>query len=194
MKIFLMTDLEGVAGVKNAVDWIYPTSPFYAVACRLLTGEVNAAVSGFFDAGASEVLVADGHGAGAIDVESLDERVEFARGWPQGFPFGLDSTFDGIAWVGQHPKAGTIGGHLCHTQSFEYLDLSINDISIGEFGQLALCAYELGVPPFFASGDLAFCQEAQKLCPDIVTCSVKKGVQTKPGDSCSAEEPYTCRR
>ncbi len=94
MKIFLMTDLEGVAGVKNAVDWIYPTSPFYAVACRLLTGEVNAAVSGFFDAGASEVLVADGHGAGAIPSALA---VDWYLSWPVSPPVAPASSRRGLA-------------------------------------------------------------------------------------------------
>ena len=188
MKILLMTDLEGVAGVKNWVDWCGIDSRFYAQACRLLTGEVNAAVDGFFAGGATYIEVADGHGPGGIDVELLDPRSEYARGWPEGtWPFGLDSSFDGLAFVGQHPKAGTEFGHLCHTQNFSYIDLSVNGLSIGEFGQLTLCAGELGVPVFFASGDLAFTQEAEALVPGITVCAVKRGVTSGSGDECFHE-------
>ncbi|HOJ33722.1 MAG TPA: M55 family metallopeptidase [Candidatus Hydrogenedentes bacterium] len=188
MKIYLMTDLEGVCGVKNSVDWVHMDSRFYPQACRLLTHEVNAAASGFLEGGAQHILVADGHGDGGIDPELLDPRVEFSRGWPEGFPFGLDESFDGIAWVGQHAKASSIGAHLCHTQSFDYIDLSINGVSIGEFGQLAYCAAELGVPAFFASGDRALAAEAESLVPGIVTCWTKQGTRKDSGKHCTTPE------
>jgi len=189
MRIMLMTDLEGVAGVKNSPQWCAVNSEFYATACRLLTREVNAAVEGFFGAGAKYVQVADGHGAGAIDIELLDARVEYARGWPeQPWPFGLDSSFNGIAWVGQHAKASTEYAHLCHTQSFRYIELSLNGVSIGEFGQLAMCGAELGVPAFFGAGDLAFTKEAEALSPGMVTCAIKRGVTPGTGEDCTTDE------
>lgn len=188
MKILVMTDLEGVSGIKDFDGWCTPESRFYDVACRLLTLEVNAAVEGFFAAGAAYVEVADGHGYGAIDVELLDPRVEYARGWPEAWPFGLDDTFDGVAWVGQHAKASSEFAHLCHTQGFNYIDLAVNGVSIGEFGQFALCAAELGVPAFFAAGDLAFTKEAKALVPKILTCAVKRGVTPGAGEECTTEE------
>jgi D-amino peptidase len=189
MKILVMTDLEGVAGVKNHEDWCSPESRFYPTACRFLTEEVNAAVDGLFACGAAYVQVADGHGPGAIEIELLDSRVEYARGWPPpSWPFGLDDTYDGVAWVGQHAKASSEYAHLCHTQNFAYIDLSINGVSIGEFGQLALCAGELGVPAFFAAGDFAFTKEAEGLVPGIVTCTVKRGVVPGTGEECTREE------
>ncbi len=187
-----MTDLEGVAGVIDSEDWCRVDSRNYAKACRLLTLEVNAAVAGLYAGGATYVRVADGHGCGGIDVELLDPRVEYARGFPSVWPFGLDDTYDGIAWVGQHPKASTEFGHLCHTQGFRYIDLAVNGVSIGEFGQLAMCASELGVPAFFACGDLAFTEEAQALVPGITACAVKRGVTSGTGDECTTEE--YCRR
>jgi len=184
-----MTDMEGVAGLKNSEDWCKPDSRFYAVGCRLLTLEVNAAVEGFFAGGAAYVQVADGHGWGGIDIELLDPRVEYARGWgAKAWPFGLDDTYSGVAWIGQHAKASTEYAHLAHTQSFAYIDLSVNGVSIGEFGQLGLCAAELGVPAFFGSGDLAFTKEAETLAPGIVTCAVKRGVMAGTGEECLMEE------
>jgi D-amino peptidase len=183
-----MTDMEGVAGVKNSPDWCLPESKYYAVGCRLLTQEVNAAVEAFFDGGATEIQVADGHGAGAIDIELLDSRVDYARGWPDGFPFGLDKSFNGIAWIGQHAKASSELAHLAHTQSFAYIDLWVNGVSIGEFGQMAMCAGELGVPCFFGAGGEAFSREAQALVPGIVTCAVKRGVTRGTGENCTLDE------
>lgn len=188
MRIMLMTDMEGVSGVKNATEWLKPGDRWYEVGCRLLTREVNAAVEGFFAGGAKYVQVADGHGAGAIDIELLDERVEYARGWPEGWPFGMDSSYNGLAFVGQHAKASTELAHLAHTQSFEYIDLSVNGVSIGEFGQASMCASELGIPAFFASGDLALTAEAQALVPGITTCAVKRGVTRGTGEECTVDE------
>ena len=51
MKVYIMTDLEGVAGVMNSTDWIYPESRYYERGKELLTKEVNAAIDGFFAAG-----------------------------------------------------------------------------------------------------------------------------------------------
>lgn len=176
-KIYVMTDLEGVAGVENSQDWCLDDGRYYDRAKELLTLEVNAAVAGLFAGGAREVVVSDGHGPGGIDPELVDPRIELVRGWPNGWPLELDASFDALAFVGQHAKASSLGAHLCHTQNMRHIDFSVNGVSIGEFGQLVLCASELGVPVIFGSGDLAFTREAQALVPGIGTVAVKRGLR-----------------
>ena len=189
MKLYLMTDLEGVAGVRSFEEWTGPGALHYQTARELLTQEVNAAIAGFFEGGATEILVCDGHGPGAIDITLLDPRADLLRGWGEGpWPLCLDSSFDALAFVGQHAKAGSEYAHLCHTQSKHYLDLSINGVSIGEFGQLAMCASELGVRTIFGSGDEAFCKEAEALVPGIETAAVKRGVKPGTGDDLTFEQ------
>jgi len=189
MRIYLMTDLEGVAGVLDHENWCRPGSSYYETAQKFLTLEVNAAVRGFLKAGADGIVVADGHGPGGISPDLLDERVEVQRGWPEGpWPLGLDRSFDACAWVGQHAKSNTLYAHMAHTQSFGYLDLSVNGVSIGEFGQLAMCASELGVRSIFGSGDLAFTKEAQERVPGIETVAVKRGLQSRSGEGLAREE------
>ena len=191
MKLHLMTDLEGVAGVLDFEEWTGPGALHYQTARELLTHEVNAAIDGFFEGGATEILVCDGHGPGAIDVTLLDSRADLLRGWGDGpWPLCLDSSFDYLAFVGQHAKAGTAYGHLCHTQSLHYIDLAINGVSIGEFGQLAMCASELGVRTIFGSGDEAFAKEAEALVPGIETVAVKRGIRSGTGEDLNVEE-YT---
>ena len=187
MRIYLMTDLEGVAGVLNFSDWCLPEGRYYEQAKELLTREVNAAVDGFFAGGATEILVVDGHGAGGINPLLLDPRVELMRGFSMGWPFMLDQGYDAVAWVGQHAKAGSEFAHLAHTQWFNYLNLTVNNVSIGEFGQLSLCAAELNIPCLFFSGDVAGCLEAQRLCPGIETVSVKRGTTAGRGDGLDTE-------
>ncbi len=189
MKVFIMTDIEGVAGVLSFQEWTGPGKPYYPVARELLTREVNAAVEGLFEGGATSILVCDAHGPGGIDVNVLDPRVELQRGWPdEMWPLGLDSSFDAVAWVGQHAKASTPFAHLCHTQSLEYIDESVNGISIGEFGELAMCASELGVRAIFGSGDEAFAREAQALVPGIETVAVKRALRGRTGEDMDVEQ------
>ncbi len=188
MKVAIMTDVEGVAGVLNSTDWIYKTSRYYEVTKELLTKEVNAAVDGFCAAGADEIVVLDGHGQGGINGLLLDPRAELQRGWGPGpYPLALDRGYDVIAWIGQHPKAGTEGGHLCHTGTFRVIDMRINGISVGEFGTAVFTAQQYGVAPVFASGCEAFCREAEALVPGIGTVAVKRGLMTGTGDECDCE-------
>lgn len=190
MRIYIMTDLEGVAGVLDSENWCLKDGRYFDAAKELLTREVNAAIEGFLEAGATEFLVADGHGYGGINPVLLHPAAELAARWPRGavYPFALDDgVFQYAAWVGQHPKAGTVRGHLCHTGNMSVRNFSINGISVGEFGEMAWCAGELGVPVIFASGCRAFTEEARAFVPGIETVAVKRGTQTKPGDELDAD-------
>lgn len=181
MKIAIMTDMEGVAGVLDHDNWVMPDGRYYMTGRDLLTEEVNAAARGFFAAGASEILVIDGHGAGGINQLLLDARTKFQRGFYGPYPCGIDKSFDAVAWVGQHAKSESAHAHIAHTGWFNVYDYQLNGVSIGEFGQFAYCAAELGVPSIFGSGDLAFTKEARALVPGIETVSVKEGLTPAPG-------------
>lgn len=189
MKLHLMSDLEGVAGVINGPDWLYPTGRYHETAKRLLTLEVNAAIRAFAEGGFDEILVADGHGPGAINGELLDPRAKLSRGWGKApYPFGLDRTFDAAAYVGQHAKAGTPFSHLTHTGGWNVKDQKLNGISIGEYGEGAYAAGELGVPMIFASGEKAFCTEVAALTPWVITAATLEGIVADTGDDLSSEE------
>ena len=192
MKLFVMTDMEGVAGVMNVDEYLAPDARYYETARRLLTRSVNAAVAGFADHGFDEILVADAHGWGAINLELLDERARLQRGWSQrlggNWPFDMDGSFDALAFVGQHAKAGTEFSHITHTGWWDRLDVSINGISVGEYGELVLVAGEVGVPVIFASGEKALCEEAEDLTPWVVTAAVKEGTVGGSGEDLTAEQ------
>ena len=188
MKIAIMTDMEGVAGVVNFRDWVFPEGRYYEQGKRLLTEETNAAIEGFFAAGADEITVIDGHGAGGIDPVLLDERAEYSRGWGVFHQFGLNDGFDAVAWVGQHAKAGTKLAHMPHTGSTNVLEYRFNGISMGEFGKCAAIAGFYGTPVLFGAGDRAFTEEARALIPQIHTVAVKRGVTLDDGADCSDRE------
>ena len=68
MKIYILTDLEGVAMVSR-FSQTREEGPQKQAAMKLLTHEVNAAVDGILDVDAdAEIVVWDGHGTGGIDV------------------------------------------------------------------------------------------------------------------------------
>jgi D-amino peptidase len=92
--------------------------------------------------------------------------------------------------VGQHAKAGTPYSHLTHTGWPNVIDYRINDLSVGEYGQLALCAMELGIPTILACGEKALCEEAEALTPGVITVSVKQGLLPDDGFRNSTMEEY----
>ena len=188
MRIAIITDMEGVAGVVNFKDWIFPDSRYYEQGKILLTEEVNAAIRGFFDAGATEIFVIDAHGHGAINASLLDERALYSRGWGIFYEFGLSAGWDAVAWVGQHAKSGTKLSHLAHSGDPCVLEARLNGISVGEYGEFLFIAGSYGTPVIFASGERAFCEEARDLAPFVHTAETKYGVTLDDGKDCNAEE------
>jgi D-amino peptidase len=179
MRIYIMTDQEGVAGVIDSDDYCAPDRRYYETARELLTLEVNAAIEGAIEAGATEFLVVDGHGHGSINPQLLHRRARLFAGRPMGYPFLCDRGFAAAFSVGQHAKANTKGAHLCHTGSFNQEELLINDLSVGEMGINFLFTGYFGVPHILLTGDKAACEEARALVPNIVTAAVKEGFQQR---------------
>jgi D-amino peptidase len=188
VKVYIMTDMEGVAGIINSADYASPGSRYYEVARELTTLETNAAIEGVLEAGATEILVVDGHGPGAINSALLHPEARLLTGRPLGYPFGCDDTFDAAMMIGQHAKTNTDGGHLCHTGSFAIEDLSINGVSVGEAGCNMLFTAYYNVPTVMLSGDEAACDEVRALVPNIEVAPVKEGIKRGAATGLTAEE------
>lgn len=182
MKVYLMTDLEGVAGVytwENRKDESLENHERRMRQRKWLAREVSAAADGFFAAGATEVLVNDGHGAGyTIDLDELDPRVEIIHGHERPFWLPLIETCDVTGIVGAHAKAATPLGCLRHSMSDSVRGYWFNGISVGEMGMQAAIAGHYGIPFVFVSGDYWACREMQKLCKGCVAVPVKRGLGT----------------
>jgi len=180
MKIFMCTDLEGVAGVVSFEEQSYPDGRYYEEAKRLLTGEVNAAIEGLLQAGVDDVLVWDGHGAGGVCFEELHPAAKLLHGRPLAPWPALRSVvaeYDACVMIGQHAMAGTGDGNQSHTQSSQTIDYyRLNGRPIGEIAQFALFCGALGLPLIFLSGDEAACREAEDLVPAVTTVAVKRGL------------------
>ncbi len=177
MKIYICTDLEGVAGVSRW-DQTGPSEPGYAQAVRLMTEELRACVAGIRRADPeAEIWVWDGHGPGSVDVERFPRGAKLLSRGPIAPPYYLDASFDAQFFLGQHAKAGTKDGNLAHTYSSRSIEYyRINGIELGEFGCRAAMAGSLGVPTVFVSGDDKMVDEAKALVPDIRCAQVKVGL------------------
>lgn len=171
----MVTDMEGVGGVNNWDEQTTPGQRRFEESRRLLTGEVNAAVRGALDAGASEVVIWDGHdGSRALSVEDMLPHARLVQGKPTPADFYMsDGHFDGLMIVGQHAKAGT-NGLLSHSQSRGMKDITINGRSVGEAGQAVAIAGYFKIPVILLSGDQAACEEIRTLQPKAETVATKR--------------------
>lgn len=181
MQIYIITDLEGVAGVC-LFEQTRPPDLIEAEnlrARRLLTAEVNAAAAGCLEGGATRVVVNDGHGPGfSILPEDLHPEVELVHGRERPTVLtGCDESFAAVMLVGYHAMYGTATGILHHTQSSKtWAGYWINGRETGEIGQMAVLAGSLGLPVVCVTGDTAACDEAVDFLGDqIVTVAVKEG-------------------
>ena len=77
MRLVMMTDMEGCAGINNFHDWVFPGGMFYDTGREILTEEVNAAARAFFENGFEEILVLDAHGHGGVWCVFQDSEFHF---------------------------------------------------------------------------------------------------------------------
>jgi D-amino peptidase len=177
MKILIAADMEGVTGV---VSWDHVSSqhPEYARFRRLMTGDVNAAIRGAFEGGASEVVVADGHGSGRnILIEELDPRARLNSGGssPYSMVEGIETGVFAAMFVGYHARSGSTYGILDHTWSDVRVgNLWINGQPLGETGLNAAVCGHFDAPVVMISGDQTVCAEATALLGPLETAVVKQ--------------------
>lgn len=177
MRIWIMTDLEGVAGVFSFDEHANPNGRWYGLSRSLLTQEVNAAIEGALEQGVSEVLVVDGHGPGGINIDELNPEAKLLGGRPLPLPWGLDRGFEAAFIIGQHAMAGVEKAHLSHTESHTSIqNVWINGIRAGETAIIAAVAGYFDVPLVLVTGDRAACLEAESLIPGLETVAVKEGL------------------
>lgn len=179
MKIFISADMEGISGVATNQQLKTPSE--YLRFRKLMTADVNAAIEGAFNGGATEVVVADGHGnMSNIIIEEMDKRARLVSGSNRVMCQleGLDDSFDGIMFVGHHGREGgsdvTVISHtlagICVNE------MKINGQIVGETEMNAYVAGAFGVPPLFISGDDAYVHEVQQTLPSVEGAVTKRAV------------------
>jgi len=170
--------MEGIWGIVHA-DQTSPGTPEYGAARKWMAADVNAAVTGAFAAGATEVVVNDSHGSMRnIDPADLDSRATLITGTPKPLSMmqGIDPSFQACFLIGYHAKAGTKDAILDHTISGSVVRfVKVNGTELPELGLNALIAGYYGVPVVLLSGDTAVCRQAgEVLGQEVVTVAVKE--------------------
>jgi D-amino peptidase len=176
MRVLISADMEGATGVTWPAD-VEPGTEQWQRCRRMFTSDVNAAIGGFFAAGADEVLVNEAHATMRnLPLEELDSRAVMLTGRHKELSMveGIqDPEVGAVAFIGYHAAAGA-EGVLAHT----YLANSITSVringEIGSEGRLNSCvAAEYGVPVVLVTGDDRTCADAACYAPQAVTVAVK---------------------
>jgi D-amino peptidase len=176
MKILVSADMEGATGVTWPAD-CEPGAPEWQRCRPMFTSDVNAAIAGLFDGGATEVLVNEAHSTMRnLLLEDLDPRATMITGRHKELTMveGIQrSDVEGVVFLGYHTAAGT-EGVLSHT----YLPNSITAVwvngEVGSEGRLnAHVAREYGVPVVLVTGDDMTCEDAELYAPEARKVAVK---------------------
>jgi D-amino peptidase len=179
MKILISADMEGATGVTWPAD-VEPGTEQWQRCRRMFTSDVNAAVAGFYDGGATAVLINEAHATMRnLLLEGLDKRAVMLTGrhkelsMVEGIQHG---DVDGVAFVGYHAAAGA-DGVLAHT----YLPNSITAVRVNgrraSEGLLnSFVAAEYGVPVVLITGDDQTCADAEAYAPGVPAIAVKECV------------------
>jgi D-amino peptidase len=191
VKIYVVCDIEGVAGVIDHRQQCWEDGKYYEQARRLATLELNALVEGALEGGAKETVAWDGHCLfpSCIDPELLHPDCKLVMGAGDRGPVALDNSYDGLFQCGLHAMGGTAKALMGHG------GWEINGKKIGEIGASALVAGHRGIPFVFISGDRAAVEEAKALVPDVEAVVVKEalspqvtGMSQAPAMSLSPEK------
>lgn len=188
MKIYVICDLEGTAGVINhtqqccwdlSKQWF---GSYYEQARRMATQELNALVKGALEGGAAEIVAWDGHGnfPGGIDIELLHPQCKLVMGAGDAGPAGLDGSFDAMLQLGLHAMAGTKNAVLAHSFHGGIEKLTVNGMDVGEIWMNCYTAGLHNVPCIFLSGDQAAADEVGNIANPIETAVVKWGLSDHP--------------
>jgi D-amino peptidase len=181
MKVFISADIEGVACVVSREDTKLEGVE-YERAREWMTGEVNAAIEGCLEAGATEIVVADSHGhMRNILAEKLHEKALLVRGSPRPGTMaeGLNADTTAAMFIGYHSQAGNAHGVLAHTYlGSTFYQVRLNGKAYGETGINAAIAGYYGVPVALVAGDDTLKAEVNAIMPWTENVVTKWAIST----------------
>ena len=178
MKVYMSVDMEGVSNVVMTYQ-LFPQAGQRAIQeiREIVTREVNAAIEGASEAGATEFLVNENHSGKEIIPKLLDKRAILLSGKPK-FLMTTEGVekYDTLFMMGIHARAGTQDGVMDHTWTpKEIAEFRVNGKPYGELGLNALFAAHYDIPTSLVTGDKAVCEEAIDLLGEVETVAVKEG-------------------
>lgn len=172
--------MEGATGITSWFD-VIRDMPQYEKGRELLTHDINAAIKGALNGGATEIWVNDEHlGSRHVLINKLDSNASVIIG-SGGRKFSLmediDASFNGVFLVAYHAREGTTEGVLNHTwMPNQIRNVWVNGKVIGETAISSLIAGHFNVPVALVTGDDYVTKEAKDLLGDVETAVVKYGI------------------
>ncbi len=195
VKILLLYDMEGVTGATDFKHTTVAHPAEYAEGRRSLTADVNAAIAGLKEGGATEIVVVDGHGSGNSSGPDVleDELVAPAKMHYRDTPFDIymdsyDHSFDAIVAVAMHAGAGNRVGFLSHTYTLHDVEYRVNGAPFNESMILAAGAARLKIPLVMVSGDDQLEKEIRRNLPWVRYATVKHAVDRSGAESVDRAE------
>jgi D-amino peptidase len=175
MRVLISADMEGITGVTCPAD-VEPGTARWERAQRLLMSDVNAAIAGFVEAGATEIVVNEAHADKRnLLLDELDDRATAIIGTHKrlGMMEGVEGA-DAVAFVGYHTGAGR-QGVLAHTYAAQtVLEVRVNGEAASEGRMNAMLAAEFGVPIVMVTGDDLTCKDAAAWAANAERVAVKE--------------------
>jgi len=191
VKVLVLYDMEGVTGATSYKHTSFAEKIEYEQGRKSLTADVNAAIAGLKAAGATEIVVVDGHGSGnsqspdVLEDQLLPPAKMISR--DRSFDIYMDSydhSFDAIVAVAMHAGAGNTVGFCSHTYTLEDSQYRVNGIPYNESMILAMGAARYRIPLIMVSGDDQLEKELKRNLPWVKYAAVKHAVNR------STAEPF----
>ena len=174
MNVFLLTDLEGIAGVTD-IEFMDRAGEKYPIAREKLCESINLAVQTCIEEGAENIYYLDGHGGGGNVYEEKIHARAIKCDISEWEHLLREGKIDCQIELGSHARAGTIGGFLDHTiNSKSWFRHCVNGLEMSELSMHALVCGAYDVPIVACIGDETACRQAKEYIPQIFTGAVKK--------------------
>ena len=195
VNVLLLYDMEGVTGAVRGQD-VSIGSDSYPATRESLTADVNAAIAGLLEAGATEVVVTDGHGSGSNDPDYILEKLpKGARFDLRAVPYDpyietMDRSFAAMVAIGMHGRAGGTG-FLAHTYN-GHTKWVMGGHDMNESMLVAASAARFDIPLILVTGDDILQKEIAAFSPETAYVVVKRAVsvdaaEPRPRETVSAE-------
>ncbi len=190
LKVMLLYDMEGISGATDFKHTTISHPAEYAVGRQSLTDDVNAAIAGLNAAGATEIVVVDGHGSGNAEGPDVYEDKLLAPAKmmyrDRAFDIYMDSydhSFEAIIAIGMHTAAGNPIGFLSHTYTIEDVEYKVNGVPFNESMLLAAGAARYKIPLIMVSGDDQLEREIRRNMPWVRYATVKRAVDRSKAEA-----------
>ena len=191
IRVFISVDMEGISGIAHS-EMTSSSGSEYQRGREFMVADVNAAIKGAREGGATEFVVNDSHGSMRnLKIEELLSPTQLIsnNSKPLGMMEGISENFDAVFFIGYHAMEGQ-PGLFAHTGSGgKIAEISVNGIPMSEGGMNARVAGSFGVPVVLATGDDAFSKEIRTLLTgEIETVVVKRHIRRRTAELVHPEQ------